>query len=298
MSINFNDGEQILCFHGPMLYEAKVLKAEIWTGKADHEDGPYYYIHYKGWKQSWDEWVPEARILKYNAENLARQAELHQTLNTKKAKDAKKSQAKEESKDTKGRKRPREHDAEKEDDFLKRPEVKITIPDALKSQLVEDWENVTKNHRLVRLPRDVTVVDVLERYKASLQSSKGKRAAKESARFDDSLQEVLDGIRIYFDRSLGNLLLYRFERQQYVDLKKGHPDKPMSDLYGAEHLLRLFVQFPALIAHSNMETDAIAVLKDHLTHILEFLEAHQQELFLKEYDNASPAYLAQMKAGS
>lgn len=32
-------------------------------------------------------------------------------------------------------------------DFLKRPEVKIIIPDVLKLQLVDDWENVTKNNQ-------------------------------------------------------------------------------------------------------------------------------------------------------
>jgi len=31
---------------------------------------------------------------------------------------------------------------------LKRPEVKIVIPDILKLQLVDDWENVTKNNQV------------------------------------------------------------------------------------------------------------------------------------------------------
>jgi hypothetical protein len=36
----------------------------------------------------------------------------------------------------------------KELDYMKRPEVKIVIPDPLKLQLVDDWENVTKNNQV------------------------------------------------------------------------------------------------------------------------------------------------------
>jgi len=51
---------------------------------------------------------------------------------------------------------------------------------------------------------------------------------------------MLNGIKQYFDKALGNILLYHFERQQYVQVVKDYPDKEMSSIYGAEHLLRLF----------------------------------------------------------
>jgi mortality factor 4-like protein 1 len=35
-----------------------------------------------------------------------------------------------------------------ESDYMKKPEVKIVIPDVLKLQLVDDWENVTKNNQV------------------------------------------------------------------------------------------------------------------------------------------------------
>jgi hypothetical protein len=35
-----------------------------------------------------------------------------------------------------------------EADYARKPEVKIPIPDVLKVQLVDDWENVTKNHQV------------------------------------------------------------------------------------------------------------------------------------------------------
>jgi hypothetical protein len=52
--------------------------------------------------------------------------------------------------------------------------------------------------------------------------------------------EVVDGIQKYFDAALGSLLLYRFERIQYAEAIKSFAGKSMSEVYGAEHLLRLF----------------------------------------------------------
>jgi hypothetical protein len=36
----------------------------------------------------------------------------------------------------------------KEDEFLRKPEIKLVIPDQLKIQLVDDWEAVTKNNQV------------------------------------------------------------------------------------------------------------------------------------------------------
>lgn len=42
------------------------------------EDKVGYYIHYKGWKSTWDEWVSDERVLAWNEENLRTQKELKQ----------------------------------------------------------------------------------------------------------------------------------------------------------------------------------------------------------------------------
>jgi mortality factor 4-like protein 1 len=132
-----------------------------------------------------------------------------------------------------GQKRGREMEIEKEEDYLKRHDVKIHVPDALKALLVDDWENVTKNQMLVPLPRDPTVTEILKIYKE--QSPKKRAGSAEAEIFD----EIIAGLKLYFDKSLGTILLYRFERQQYLEIKKEHPNKEPSDIYGAEHLLRL-----------------------------------------------------------
>ncbi len=56
----------------------------------------------------------------------------------------------------------------------------------------------------------------------------------------------MEGIQAYFDRALGSILLYRFERKQYQQIQQKHEDTPLSQIYGAEHLVRLFGMSPSL----------------------------------------------------
>ena len=70
MQPKFNSDEKVLCFHGPLLYEAKILKNK-------KEGGSYtYFVHYQGWNRNWDEWVAETRIMKQVAENFDKQKKL------------------------------------------------------------------------------------------------------------------------------------------------------------------------------------------------------------------------------
>lgn len=50
----FTVNERVLCYHGPLIYEAKVLKTETWDASNTQSGvvGPHYYVHYKGWKQT------------------------------------------------------------------------------------------------------------------------------------------------------------------------------------------------------------------------------------------------------
>ncbi|XP_050669603.1 mortality factor 4-like protein 1 [Leptidea sinapis] len=69
--LKFAEGEKVLCFHGPLIYEAKCLKSSVTKDKHVR-----YLIHYAGWNKNWDEWVPESRVLKYNEANVQRQKEV------------------------------------------------------------------------------------------------------------------------------------------------------------------------------------------------------------------------------
>ncbi|KAL8689448.1 MAG: hypothetical protein Q9218_004881, partial [Villophora microphyllina] len=47
---NFQQDERVLCFHGELLYEAKILEVQKDETKTPN---PFLYrIHYKGWKNT------------------------------------------------------------------------------------------------------------------------------------------------------------------------------------------------------------------------------------------------------
>lgn len=158
-----------------------------------------YYIHYKGWKSTWDEWVSDERVLAWNEENLRTQKELKQMAlaaaskkksfinldidgpammeyglsseNTAAAMSAavkRRESGKRESQVGRPPKRSRVYDEmdkvgrfgccfivdcaniqQKEDDFIRKQEVSLVVPDQLKALLVDDWEFVTKEHQVI-----------------------------------------------------------------------------------------------------------------------------------------------------
>jgi mortality factor 4-like protein 1 len=308
-SLQVND--KCLAFHGPLLYEAKVMKTrdpgsdtaltKQGTEEVDPEELPndaederVYFIHYKGWKSSWDEWVTSARLKELTLENLKLQKELkNSALASTSTVSANGSGRKtiDVSKSVNSRNNRRsEADLDNEQDFNKRPEILIIIPDSLKSLLVDDWEMVTKDHLLLKLPVKTTIEDILNNYRRSI----GKKSTVEA----EILDEFLAGLKMYFNRSIGNLLLYRFERQQYLDLQNNPQlkDKDPSRIYGAEHLMRLIVTMPSLIAQTTMDQQSAGTLKDQIERLLRFIEREKKVLFLKNYENVSPAYEALAKS--
>lgn len=79
----------------------------------------------------------------------------------------------------------------------------MKFPDDVKAYLVDDWENVTKNHMLYSLPSEVTVSGLLKKY---LDEEREKRDNDGFA----VVEEVVAGLRDYFDKCLGRILLYRY----------------------------------------------------------------------------------------
>ncbi|KAF6800180.1 histone acetylase complex subunit [Colletotrichum sojae] len=69
----FSKDEKVLCFHGEMLYEAKILDIQ----PSEAGEGFQYRIHYKGWKNTWDDWVSIDRIRKFTEENKELASQLH-----------------------------------------------------------------------------------------------------------------------------------------------------------------------------------------------------------------------------
>lgn len=193
----------------------------------------------------------------------------------------------------------------------KRQELKIPVPEVLKVVLVDDWEAVTRHGQLVSLPRSPCVDDILHEFKEYVLELPEADAPLD---IEERLPSVLIGFKQYFDAcvyqyqladvrlliglpssALGAHLLYRFERAQYADIRRRFiesPDLPPeqwkseSQIYGAEHLLRLIgrcscalgfeapltthvVSLPAQMAAAKMELVAMNTIRDYSSLLLQ-----------------------------
>lgn len=210
--------------------------------------------------------------------------------------------------------------AKQEESFVNRPAVRLFMPDHLKSILVDDWEKVTKDSKLAAVPSPAPITKFLNEYYAF--ESNNRRPGSPEA---DMLEEFIAGIKEYFNQALGRMLLYRFERQQLHDVRKQigsghgeHAGKSFADMYGCEHLLRLFgecdgseiydlntdwevsltcyaVSLPDLIAHTNMDTQAISRMREELTKITQWLAKRVDKYIYAPYEHAGQEYLDSAK---
>lgn len=156
---------------------------------------------------------------------------------------------------------------------INRTEINITIPKELKTYLVDDWHAINAQHKLVEIPAKITVEDIVERYKQRKAKSGGTVGKGQSC------EDISNGILEYFNVMLGSQLLYKVERTQYADILQKFPDKPMSQIYGAFHLLRLFVKLGTVLSFTTLDKNNIRVLIDHLKDFLDFLKLEQKEYF-------------------
>ncbi|PPQ71165.1 hypothetical protein CVT26_011026 [Gymnopilus dilepis] len=310
-TLTYNNQERVLCYHGPLIYEAKVLKTKNFDESSTSTGGVgiHYLVHYKGWKQTWDEWVPASRLLKYTEANLALQKSLQQQSQAAQAtqtgsasskthnkaaaganKDSISTRAGARKDGTRGTKRARE-----EDESSKKPDMKLNVPEVLKAILVDDWEAVTKNQQLVTLPREPNVRDVLAGFAEYVRTTNLPHLKEPKL----VIQTVIDGLTVYFDRALGSNLLYRFERIQYAGVRKEHwtgqhvvigTEKEMSFIYGAEHLLRMLVTLPQMIANTTLDHDSVILVRDYTNELLAYMAKEKDRIFQRQYENATPEY--------
>ncbi|XP_031740673.1 protein MRG2 isoform X7 [Cucumis sativus] len=204
------------------------------------------------------------------------EAKKQQELNEKRGTDKKASRASHIKPKNVVKGKKRKNDASKEKGAMNVEKlVSIQIPVKLKKQLVDDSEFVTHLGKLVKLPRTPNVDDIMKKY---LEYRLKKDATK-----DESIGEIVKGLICYFDKALPVMLLYKSERQQYEELMIN--DVSPSSIYGAEHLLRLFVRLPELLSQANIEEETLMELQQKLVDLLNcrFLRKNQNAFFLSSY---------------
>lgn len=262
----------VLAFHGQLLYEARVLEVHHEEESNQEEDRKVksYTVHYQGWKKSWEETVPRDMVFEHNDENLR---VAHRLLNgAKMRQQAIQPTPSSDNEKTVGQTIPAVPDTA----------ALFQIPDALQRQLIDDWEFVTKEYRLVMLPREPSVASILQKWLSTKRQSS-----------DPALKEVSEALQVYFDSALPKILLYRFERRQYVQyFHEGEkPSPPPSAIYGAEHLLRLIHHLPFMLEASAVNNEVMKTIADKVNDLARYMQKNGRILFAMEYQLAPESYI-------
>lgn len=172
------------------------------------------------------------------------------------------------------------------DRLLTKSDIKIKIPEELKQYLVDDWDAITRQHKLLDIPAKCTVQNIADQYILSKKLAKACSMSKES-----SVTDMVNGVLEYFNVMLGSQLLYKFERPQYSEILQQYPNMPLSKLYGGFHLLRLFVKLGTKLGYTSLDEKAMQSLLNHLHDFLRFLVKNSSSYFsMSNFINVSPEY--------
>ncbi|GLV43006.1 MORF-related gene 15 [Carabus blaptoides fortunei] len=181
---------------------------------------------------------------------------------------------------------------DRENKVLGKTEIKIQLPEELKQYLIEDWNLVCRQKKLVILPEKHNLTNIFTSYLNYKCETSSVNWQSGGAR------EMLSGLEIYFTTVLNTQLLYDIERLQYNDIRSNYENEPVQRIYGGIHLLRLFVKLGPLLSYSPdmTEEDTVRRLTFYFKELLQYLLVKKSEYFgLEHYENASEEYLRRVQ---
>uniref|UniRef100_A0A7S4F0T1 MRG domain-containing protein n=1 Tax=Chrysotila carterae TaxID=13221 RepID=A0A7S4F0T1_CHRCT len=277
---------KVLAYHGPLLYEAEVLDTQDHVAPNDGKSVKMVRLRYDCFSSHWDEWVPVSLTLELNEKNLQLQKDRLKEFNRTAKRRASKADSEQVAgaaaavgEDKASGKRKLGTDNPKDGKAPKSDESRDTlkIPHHLKLRLIEDWERTTREHKLLPLPRNPNVSSILQEF----IGSKCKRNSQNERLY----MEICDGVRSYFNQALRPLLLYKYEEKQYGDIMASYaPNVPEAvEIYGAEHMLRLFVKLPEILSHCKLKHEQAIVLNTKVVELLKFMVPNRHKFFTTNF---------------
>lgn len=233
-----------------VLYDSKVLDIVIRKDQGGKKVVEYL-IHFQGWNSSWDRCVGEEYVLKDTAENrqlqkdLAEKAQLQlgaylyrkeRKKHTQKQSERAAGSSEDGSSGSPARvdtdDNPEMSSSSDEYSSLEDEAIEIEIVPELREILEADYYLINGKNKRIRLPAEPNVITILESYyrhyatnqicgvnekpNARYRNNFANREVKPKTEdINDNLsicREVVDGLRIYFDFALNDILLYGVEK--------------------------------------------------------------------------------------
>jgi len=262
----------------------------IYTSKVG-EVGPQYHVHYKGWNKKWDEWVPESRLLKKTQENI----DLHMTPKKRLMKSEQadnvvdnhpnKRKSREDDGDLEGR------DKKNQRFRLKKIRLSVDVNIEEKARMIDEWQWVTKNQLIIHpMPREKTVDEILKEFLGwYLERLRERNKITKQQELD--VEDDVEDFKEFFNEALPIYLLYRFERQQFVEMIEKYPKLPYSSIYGAEHLMRLYCKTPDLVFSVQMKEEKAEEIQVLVREMVEFIQLKCKTYYATQYEPADAAYI-------
>ena len=289
----FAKDEKVLAFHGPLIHEAQVQEMVEKIAPDNKTKVNLYLLRYEGFTDHWDEWVPESRVLRDTQDNRARQKERIKEFHRahKRKREAANGAASGnggasasgngKAKAAKTASSGSADGSEETSESALREQLRL--PHAAKLKLIEDWERITREKKLVPLPASTSIATLLDEF----LTQKAKRTTSHERLYS----EVSEGVKAYFEQALPTILLYKYEKKQWRDLKEQRKGEPVTAYYGAEHLLRLFVKLPELLSRCNMQKEHMTVLVTKLGELIRFAMSQKSKYFAADYETPEAEYL-------
>merc|ERR1712087_853195 len=167
------------------------------------------------------------------------------------------------------RRRLNQDDREQNESASGTPPLEIKLPNSLKKKLIGDWESITKQNQVMTLPRTAgqRVCDILRDF---------EQHSVDQGQDKDIVAEIVRGIKDYFNQALQVTLLYKLERSQMPRLEEEHGEMTMDQLFGVEHLCRLFVKLPQLLSPTDLDADTRLILKQQIEAMADFVSRRDE----------------------
>lgn len=154
--------------------------------------------------------------------------------------------------------------------------VFIKIPDDLRKVLTDDLKFINSAKRLYEIPSEVNVAQVVDEYVTMLAENRVSDSCNPSPM---TSKDFFVGIIEYFDRLLGNQLLYEPERDQHLSIKNDFVDVAMSKIYPPIYLLRLLVRLNNLLHFNNTSQEIMKFSMDQLDKFVKYLSDNRSTYF-------------------